>query len=112
MKVRNNVRVDFFHGREMHTEYKNQEENIWEYQNGISEKEIKNNVLYTVGYLYDSWDYSGGLMGDSCGERHTVVFLSETPLDVKAAISTKKHVQKYIDKYRVGVLKNLKNGNS
>ena len=49
-------------------------------------------------------------MGDSCGEKHTVVFVEEVPSDVMEAIETKKSAQKYIDKYQVKVLKDYENG--
>ena len=105
-----NIRVGLFYGCEMHTTNKNWEEDVWEYQSGIPENELNDKVLYVVGYLYDCWDYSGGLMGDSCGEKHTVVFVEEVPSDVMEAIETKKSAQKYIDKYQVKVLKDYENG--
>ena len=71
--------VHFMKGKEMHSHIKDEIFEVrWKYPDGIEEK-IKDDVTYIVRFKHESWDYCGGLVGDSKDERYTPVYIEKAP---------------------------------
>ena len=72
--------IDIFKGKDIHSRIEEDYfENIWVYPNNEMESCIDDDSCYTVVFNRESWDYEGGLMGDSCGQKTKVFSIEKTP---------------------------------
>lgn len=98
-------------GKDMHSSYDSRTgyEKKWIYPSsellnimglGDIEKQIKDDTFYTVKSIHKTWDYSGGLMGDSEGESDEVLYIEETPNEVLGDMMKIKSLQASVDLYK------------
>lgn len=91
------TKVHFMKGKEMHNHVEGKIfEVYWVYPDGI-EKKIKDNVTYIVRFKYESWDYCGGLTGDSEGERYTPVYIEKAPERVLKTLEELRKCNEQVD---------------
>ena len=108
-KEHNHVGTRVVLGKEMHSIYKNGYDKQWIYPSkdvqrsmGVDnvEQQIQDDVFYTVTAIDDWWDYSGGLMGDSEGESHEILYIEETPKHILDKLAAIERLQKQVNIYK------------
>lgn len=98
------VKCGIFKGCDMHTTREGWYDVIWEYPAGMDEGSVEPDVVYCVVYEYDQWD-TGGLAGDSCGCKHTVVKAEPVPAEILSLMEEEKEIRRKINEYKEKIRK-------
>lgn len=101
------IRAGIFLGHEMHTKFDDGFYRKWNFPVDFDLK-IEDFTHYVVIFRYDSWDYSGGLTGDSEGEQFDVIHVEPVAEHIEGFISQRDKLNRLIGEYVSGISEKYK----